>query len=656
MRETVCLATIWPRDPHGRSEAFVLGELLREYGAREREWALRVVVASAHREALEVARGVMAGFADIRADFWWMETEHAGTRPEEISFCKEQLPPRLAAERGWDWLLFYDADVWTRLGQVPEWMGHIGGEHEGAFVKIKYTLRDKLESPAHTLGAYFHHRALLERLEYGKVVFPRFPDGQRRNAPDCVLHDFLRRNGCRKVVPESMATLHFTDPQNARVFAGGASFDARGVRDAAGGWSGGRPPVLAPEWERLDAPPAPGAVAADGGARAGYVHLVPYSQAGHLAEACNEAIAALDKAVEWILVTDADVMLLTPRYGHLIAQAIAANPGAGLMTCVTNRIGPTCQRAAEVPRETSDLLELRAAAVARWTRYGAAVTPVAPPCSGFFLLFRRAVWQAVGGFKGRGLLGVDWRFSREVAAAGFPILRMDGLLAVHFYRLDGGNQPASAALPKAIAPRTEILNALVRTRGLRSYLEIGTRNPAENYARIRCAEKTGVDPAPRAAAPGIVRKRSDDFFRTNRRKFDLIFIDGDHHTEAVARDLAHGLAALTPGGVLVLHDALPPAETYTREEDRPANGGAWTGGVWEAVLRHFSHSGHGCCIVDADWGVAIVDTRRPRRHGPLPALPEGPLSYAAHFPLLAPFRMPLEEWRTAQESEWLGRE
>ena len=300
-----------------------------------------------------------------------------------------------------------------------------------------------------------------------------------------------------------------------------------------------------------------------------FVHVVPYSLEGNIADAYNEAIAAVNEAIEWVLITDADVMVITPRYGHLIAQVIKKNPGAGLITCVTNRIGAVCQRAEEVPSRTADLLQLRSAAVLRWEKYSDAVTEVSPPCSGFFMLFRRTVWAAVGGFKGHGLRGVDWRFSRDIASAGLPILRMDGLLAIHFYRLDGGNKPSSAALPKvanvrAPAPRTRVLNTLVRTRAFRTYLEIGIGNPADNFQRIRCVEKTGVDPAPRAVAPGIVKKRSEDFFRGNRRSFDLIFIDGDHRAEAVACEIRHGLAALSPGGVLVMHDALPPAETFTR--------------------------------------------------------------------------------------------
>ena len=240
--KTVCLATIWPSSPGDRAEDFILRELVSEYLSAPREWGLRVVVASAHEGALSVARGVMASFPAIPAEFWHLETPYAGTRAEEISFCKEELPRRLAETAGWEWLLFYDADVWTRLGQVTGWMGIIGEELDGCFVKIKYTLRDKLESPAHTLGAYFHHRAMLERLPYWTAIFPKNKDGKRIGAPDCNLHGYLERNKCRKVVPKGMQTLHFRNRWDAQGFDSDRCYTANSVRDEAGGWTDGRYP------------------------------------------------------------------------------------------------------------------------------------------------------------------------------------------------------------------------------------------------------------------------------------------------------------------------------------------------------------------------------------------------------------------------------
>lgn len=246
-RQRVIYATIYPPNPAKRAETFVTRELVREYLAAPRAWRLEVVIASAHAASLDAARAVMAEFPQVPADFWYLETKYAGTRAEEISYCKEQLPLRLAQRPGWDWLLFMDADVWTRISQVDDWMQRVGEERASRFIKIKYTLRDRLQSPAHTLGAYFHHRELLTRMEYWKIIFPRDAAGRRTSAPDCLLHDYLEGNGCKKIVPEPIATLHFQNARDAQWYCDGRCLAWPGVRDAQGilapaAWAGSPPP------------------------------------------------------------------------------------------------------------------------------------------------------------------------------------------------------------------------------------------------------------------------------------------------------------------------------------------------------------------------------------------------------------------------------
>jgi hypothetical protein len=203
--------------------------------AAEREFALSVVIASAHRASLEVAEQVLREFPTVPAKLLHLETAHAGVRAEEISFCKELLPQRLMEEE-FDYLLFMDADVWTPIAQVPEWMGIISDGTDRRFVKVKYCLRDQLSSPHHTLGAYFHHKALLVRMRYWTVIFPRDTEGKRQGAPDCHLHDYLEGNGCKKIVPERLTTYHFTNAEDAQVYRNGELFALAGARaDVASG-------------------------------------------------------------------------------------------------------------------------------------------------------------------------------------------------------------------------------------------------------------------------------------------------------------------------------------------------------------------------------------------------------------------------------------
>ncbi|GEM_PF-2771151 len=48
--------------------------------------------------------------------------------------------------------------------------------------------------------------------------------------------------------------------------------------------------------------------------------------------------------------------------------------------------------------------------------------------------------------------------------------------------------------------------------------------------------------------------KSDDFFRQNSEKFDLIFIDADHGYDSVKSDYDHALRALSPNGYIIFHD------------------------------------------------------------------------------------------------------
>ena len=63
----------------------------------------------------------------------------------------------------------------------------------------------------------------------------------------------------------------------------------------------------------------------------------------------------------------------------------------------------------------------------------------------------------------------------------------------------------------------------------------------------------------RANASGIQQinfhsEGSDVFFEKNRKKYDFVFIDGDHSYKQSKKDLDNAIAYLKPGGVIVIHD------------------------------------------------------------------------------------------------------
>lgn len=163
--------------------------------------------------------------------------------------------------------------------------------------------------------------------------------------------------------------------------------------------------------------------------------------------------------------------------------------------------------------------------------------------------------------------------------------------------------------PQLIRKRYHLLNYLVRTRRYRRYLEIGVRDPSSNFCKIRVAHKEGVDPAPQAPIAHVMT--SDDFFAnlakaTEKRRFDLVFIDGLHMAEQVEKDVVNALAHLDDGGALVLHDCNPPSEDAQTEDfgDRPV----WVGTVWKAWAKlRATRPDLRMRVLDIDLGCGVIE-------------------------------------------------
>lgn len=153
--------------------------------------------------------------------------------------------------------------------------------------------------------------------------------------------------------------------------------------------------------------------------------------------------------------------------------------------------------------------------------------------------------------------------------------------------------------------RTDLINCFVRRRRYWSYLELGVNG--ENFARVVCACKYGVDPAANVAGNAF-HMTSDEFFRQNADTFDVIFIDGLHEEHQVDLDIRNALSRLNPGGVIILHDCLPPDEWHQRPASDYRPGENWNGTTWKSVLKYFESSEWACYVVNCDWGCGVIDT------------------------------------------------
>jgi len=167
------------------------------------------------------------------------------------------------------------------------------------------------------------------------------------------------------------------------------------------------------------------------------------------------------------------------------------------------------------------------------------------------------------------------------------------------------------ANPKDIK-RWTLINYLIEQNNYVNYLEIGV-NDAMCIRQIKAQHKDGVDPYPGSEVGGghfpeiNYPISSDDFFeliKDHDIKYDIIFIDGLHHSEQVDKDIQNSLNHLVPNGTIVMHDCNPPEYEIQLV---PRQTGIWNGDVWKSVIRlRHNNSDVKINVVDTDWGVGII--------------------------------------------------
>jgi GT2 family glycosyltransferase len=133
-------------------------------------------------------------------------------------------------------------------------------------------------------------------------------------------------------------------------------------------------------------------------------------------------------------------MFTTKRWYQQICDVIEDRPDAGIITCVTNRIGNN-----EQLYDNGDIIDdesehnitfhraigerLAKASIIRDLTYK-------NPISGMLMCISKKVWKEMGGFRD-GFLGVDNKAHTDVRVIGYKIYCIDSLYVYHWYRADG---------------------------------------------------------------------------------------------------------------------------------------------------------------------------------------------------------------------------
>lgn len=166
---------------------------------------------------------------------------------------------------------------------------------------------------------------------------------------------------------------------------------------------------------------------------------------------------------------------------------------------------------------------------------------------------------------------------------------------------------------------TQLLQYLIDKHNLKSYLEIGCQNKANNFNKIQVKEKWCVDPDPKAKADFVMT--SDEYFYKQAptknvleeiiTPVDLAFIDGHHEEKQVKRDFEGALKALNEGGFIVLHDTLPENEQGTKV---PRETKIWWGNVYRFAMNLGYYDDIEFVTVNMDCGCTVVWKTTKREH------------------------------------------
>lgn len=179
--------------------------------------------------------------------------------------------------------------------------------------------------------------------------------------------------------------------------------------------------------------------------------------------------------------------------------------------------------------------------------------------------------------------------------------------------------------------RWDIINYLIEKYSYKNYLEIGL-DTGVCFQKISIENKESVDPAlgRYSSANPTHRMTSDDFFNQNTKQFDIIFIDGLHHSDQVDRDIENSLSALTENGIVLVHDVNPLTE-YSQKVPRPATSTpeqmpyGWSGDVWKSIVKLQALNKKYTCFTLKTFnepGISIIYKKNSTRNIVLPEILE----------------------------------
>jgi len=154
----------------------------------------------------------------------------------------------------------------------------------------------------------------------------------------------------------------------------------------------------------------------------------------------------------WVVLMDQDVLPLTSDFGNHVAEIIEANQHLDLIGCMTNRVGINQLCVSKELFNETDITVHIAKSNELWQLNGTKTEPfnLVP---GYFMLFRKSLWEKVVGFPEFDIT-FDRVFSSKVIKSGGKIGIATGLYLFHLYRFGEINPKQSVKhLVKTMKPQ-----------------------------------------------------------------------------------------------------------------------------------------------------------------------------------------------------------
>jgi len=150
--------------------------------------------------------------------------------------------------------------------------------------------------------------------------------------------------------------------------------------------------------------------------------------------------------------------------------------------------------------------------------------------------------------------------------------------------------------------RWDLIEYLIKKNNYTNYLEIGC-DQNQLFSKVIIDNKIGVDPV----SGGNIRKTSDEFFRENNGKFDIVFIDGLHTYEQVKKDILNSVNCLNENGIILVHDCMPDS---LGKQAVPRYKMQWNGDVWKAIVDLRQKEDLDIYTCEMDQGIGIISKKK----------------------------------------------